>query len=318
MAILPSLLLPVFLLFSSPDPVPEGPGLHFIDVGQGSALLIRNREGEVVLVDSGPPSGAEAIQRALALHGVDRVALWIHSHHDADHIGGFARVVAGADRSWPSADDLVVEALWDRGLDKDDGPFPDSDALALYRTVAGDARVRAEPGWVFTAAGLRLEVLGHGLEPVAATAPENDRGLALCLELEGMRALLPGDLPAERLVELATDCAAVDLLWLSHHGALGGSSAALVDLVDPRVAVVGAGHDNGYCHPAPQSLALLSDRPLWILDGAGIGPDGGCPGLATDLGPAHALVGGDLWISPELRVFLGSPGAGFVASEPPP
>jgi beta-lactamase superfamily II metal-dependent hydrolase len=285
----------------------DGPGLHFIDVGQGSALLLRGEDGDLVLVDSGPPSGAEAILAALLAHEVTEVGLWIHTHYDADHIGGFAPVVAGLDGIWPSEDDVWIDQLWDRGLD---GSIPTTDAVSLYFGLVGDRRVRPEPGAVHVVPGLRIEVLE--LDPLPATAPENARGLSLCVEVGGVRALLPGDLPAARLELAAAACGEVDVLWVSHHGSADATSATAIELADPWLSVISAGHDNGYCHPSPLALALLGDRSTWLLDAAGIDPRGSCAPLAASLGPKHHLVGGDLWIDASLRAWVGAAGLGFV------
>jgi competence protein ComEC len=286
----------------------EHAGFHFIDVGQGSALLLRADSGELVLVDSGPASGAEAIVHALAEHEVGELALWVHTHHDADHIGGFAPVLAGLDGRLHSEDDLGIGQLWDRGLT---GTLPDSDAFALYLALAGDRREVPEPGEVFQLSGLRVEVLA--LDPPPAAAPENDRGLALCVEVGGLRALLPGDLSAARLELAAAACPGVDVLWLSHHGAANASSSAALALADPALVVVSAGHDNSHCHPSALALALTHDRPTWILDAAGLDPRGACPALADALGPDQRLVGGDLWIDAALHAWIGDPG-GWVAN----
>jgi beta-lactamase superfamily II metal-dependent hydrolase len=289
----------------------ETPGLHFIDVGQGSALLIRGEAGEVALIDSGPAAGAEAILAALVAHEVDEVGLWVHTHYDADHLGGFARVAAGLDGLWPSQDDLQIDRLWDRGIA---APVPETDAASLYFGLVGDRRERPEPGFVHTAPGLRIEVLE--LDPVPADAPENARGLALCVEVGGLRALLPGDLPADRVELAAAACGPVDVLWSSHHGSADASSAAAIELADPLFTVISAGHDNGYCHPSPVALAQLRDRSAWLLDAAGLDPRGACPPLADVLGPAHVLIGGDLWIDASLRAWIGSPTTGWVGELP--
>ncbi|WP_146155464.1 ComEC/Rec2 family competence protein, partial [Enhygromyxa salina] len=285
------------------SPLEAGPGLHFIDVGQGAALMLAGDGGEVVIVDSGPAAGAEAILHALAEHQVAEVSLWIHTHYDADHIGGLGPVLVGPDGRWPSADDVEVGQLWDRGLD---GSLPDSEALALYFALAGQRREAPAPGSVFAASGLRVEVLT--LDPPPAAAPENERGLALCVEVGQLRALLPGDLPAARVELAAAACGPVDLLWMSHHGAADGTSSGAIELADPALTVISAGHDNTHCHPSALALALIHERAAWILDGAGVDPRGSCPALAESLGPEHRLVGGDLWIDGELRSWLGGAG----------
>lgn len=70
----------------------EGLELHFIDVGQGDAVLIPSPSGQNVLYDGGRDSG----DTLAYLHsvGVQSLDLVIASHADADHIGGLADVVS--------------------------------------------------------------------------------------------------------------------------------------------------------------------------------------------------------------------------------
>jgi beta-lactamase superfamily II metal-dependent hydrolase len=280
---------------------PAGPGLQFIDVGQGSALLIRDAAGELILIDSGPAGGAEAVLAAIAAEPDASLRLAIHSHYDADHLGGYARVVAGLDGVWPSADDLEIAQLWDRGLL---GSIPDTDAAGLYFALAGANREQPEPGTVFVGDAVTITVLD--LDPPPADAPENARGLALCVEVDGLVALLPGDLPADRFELAAAACGPVDVLWLPHHGSADAVSSMAISLADPELVVISAGLHNSYCHPSALALAAVHTRPTWILAAAGLDPSGSCPPLADALGPEHRLLGANLWIAADRQAWAGS------------
>ena len=158
--------------------------------------------------------------------------------------------------------------------------------LALWR---GDA-------WVcWDAPGLSLRLVATGAP--AALAAENARGLAICVELGGLRLLAPGDLPAAQAAAAAADCGVVDVLWAAHHGGADGSSTEVIAAADPALIVITAGRDNAYCHPAPITLARLAEREVWISGLAGAGPLGGCAGLATSFGARHRLLPGDLWLA---------------------
>jgi beta-lactamase superfamily II metal-dependent hydrolase len=279
------------LLLAGTLGAPEGPGLRFIDVGQGGALLLLGPEGHAVMIDSGPPGAAEAVIHALDDHGLMRVDLWIHTHFDADHVGGFGRVLPGADGAVDSDDDIEVLALWDRGLDG----APETDSVAAYRELAGERRRQARAGDRWDAPGLSLRLVATGAP--AALAAENARGLAICVELGGLRLLAPGDLPAAQAAAAAADCGVVDVLWAAHHGGADGSSTEVIAAADPALVVITAGRDNAYCHPAPITLARLAEREVWISGLAGAGPLGGCAGLATSFGARHRLLPGDLWLA---------------------
>jgi competence protein ComEC len=267
----------------------EPSGLRWIDVGQGSALLAVGSSGDAILVDSGPSSGAEAIVRALQEHSVDSIALWVHTHYDADHIGGATRVLAGADGETGTADDPFVAVAWDRGVDL----APETEAVAAYFEAFAPVRASAGEGSQWTAPDMAVEVVGSGAAPSDA---ENERGIALCLTVGPIRVFAPGDLPASSLEAVAPACAPVDVLWASHHGAESGISDAVIDLLDPAVVVITAGRDNPHCHPSPETLGRLRDRVVWITDGAGLGPTGSCGGLAAALGPSHEVAAADLWL----------------------
>lgn len=65
--------------------------MHFIDVGQGDAVLVRSPTGQNVLIDGGRSDDeARAYLQAL---GVETLDLVIATHADADHIGGLEEVV---------------------------------------------------------------------------------------------------------------------------------------------------------------------------------------------------------------------------------
>lgn len=267
-----------------------GPGVRIIDVGQGAALMVVGREGHTVLVDAGPPGGSEAILAALAEHGLDTVDLWAFSHFDTDHVGGFARVAAGFDGVLGSDDDLVIGERWDRGLDR----APTTPAVQAYHEHSAPRRAVA-PGAVWEAPGLSVRVVSTGSVPERAA--ENDRGLALCIDVEAIRILAPGDLPAEQVAAAASACGPVEVLWASHHGSRSGISAAVLAAAKPALVVVSAGSDNAYCHPHAETLELLHDIPVWLTDLAGASPSTECPGLASVWGGEHHLALGDLWLA---------------------
>ena len=65
--------------------------LHFIDVGQGDAVLVRSPTGQNVLIDGGRSD--DDARAYLQASGVGTLGLVIATHADADHIGGLGEVV---------------------------------------------------------------------------------------------------------------------------------------------------------------------------------------------------------------------------------
>ena len=73
----------------------------------------------------------------------------------------------------------------------------------------------------------------------------------------GQAALLTGDIEKaqeQALVVAETDLRA-DVLLMPHHGSATSSSRALVEAVQPALAIAQAGYRNRFGHPAPSVIA---------------------------------------------------------------
>ncbi|MCL6548971.1 MAG: MBL fold metallo-hydrolase [Alicyclobacillus sp.] len=67
--------------------------VHFIDVGQGDAILVELPDGTNILVDGGPEGAATTILSVLAQEGIDRLDYVVATHPHADHIAGLDEVI---------------------------------------------------------------------------------------------------------------------------------------------------------------------------------------------------------------------------------
>ena len=64
--------------------------VHFIDVGQGLAILVQSA-GENLLYDGGDRSHANEVVEYLKNQQVDTIDYMISSHYDEDHLGGLVK-----------------------------------------------------------------------------------------------------------------------------------------------------------------------------------------------------------------------------------
>jgi len=67
-----------------------------------------------------------------------------------------------------------------------------------------------------------------------------------------------------------------------HHGSRTSSTAAFLDAVQPRVAVIQAGYRNRFGHPVAQVLNRLAERQVLVSSSASCGAwtwDGNGPGV---------------------------------------
>lgn len=249
----------------------DGDGVAVLDVGQGSATLLR-QGGATILVDAGPANG-RVVDR-LAEQGVTRLDVLVLSHAAADHSGGAPAV---ASRLRPS---LLVDG---RSGHED----PPTAVAAATVTANGGRVVAARAGLRLDAGPLRAEVRWPPPRSGPAPAGEdpNDQAVVVRATIGGVRVLVPSDREG---VPLRTAAGGpVDLLVLPHHGSADEDVPRLLEDLRPRATVAQVGSGNGYGHPSPPTVQAVDHAriPLWRTDRHGsVGIAAGPAGLVVRAG----------------------------------
>ena len=106
-------------------------------------------------------------------------------------------------------------------------------------------------------------------DPAVLPEGPNDASVALLVRSAGLRLLLLGDLepPAQRALLRSPAgplLAGVDVLKVAHHGSAYQDPGLLVRAA-PRLALISAGADNTYGHPAPGTVAALRAMGAVVL-----------------------------------------------------
>ncbi len=252
--------------------------IRFLDIGQGDATLVLGPDGQRLLIDGGPASGADVLAAAIDdVAGVDHVAV---SHTDADHLAGVVALLAGDDGVAGTPDDVVPGTRW---IGHDDG-LCGSALCADFRALRADFD-RPLVGDVIDMGGATIEVVGRdgdfGGAGNAGVADENERSLALVVSFAGRRVFIGGDLTGGGLGSVDVEAIAagavgpVDVLRVNHHGSATSTSAGFLAALQPTVAVISAGTDNPFCHPEAGVLSRLADAgPTILATGRGMVDDG--------------------------------------------
>ncbi|MFG2357601.1 ComEC/Rec2 family competence protein [Streptomyces sp. NPDC048521] len=270
---------------------PPGWRLAMCDVGQGDATVLAAGEGAAVVVDAGPDPAP--VDRCLRRLGITRIPLLVLTHFHADHVAGLRGVLRG--RS--------VAEIETTGFEEpaEQAEFVRREAAARHipvtRAVAGEERRTGPLAWrvLWPPPYERLPSGAQAPPAQQGASPEpdgpNDASVALLVRTGGLRMLLLGDLepPAQQALlrsPAASELAGVDVLKVAHHGS-AYQDPELIRLAAPRVALISAGADNPYGHPAPSTVAGLRA--------------GGAVVLRTDRDGALA-VGGPGEVGGEVRV----------------
>ncbi len=221
---------------------PSTPGDWVIaacDVGQGDAVLARAGPREAVLIDTGPdPVLLEDCLQAL---DVEQVPLVVLSHFHADHVGALNAVLG------PRPVVEVLVSPLDGGRSQD----AISELAADYGAVVS----AGTPGTSWQVGEVRVDVLGPLRLPLESD--QNNGSLIVRISVGGVTMLATGDAElAEQQQMVPCGCLRADVLKVPHHG-----SATQVDefleASGASLALVSAGVDNDYGHPAPSTLATL-------------------------------------------------------------
>jgi beta-lactamase superfamily II metal-dependent hydrolase len=237
----------------SPDAF-EDLRVHFIDVGQGKAILVQTKTGNV-LIDAGERDRGEAVVSYLRRHGVRELDLLIATHPHSDHIGGMEHVLREMNVGkiiMPELPDAVVPAT---------RVFTDL-LLAIARD--GHSVTAAGAGDVYELGGdISLMILG----PVNTYNDINNHSVVARLDYGDVSFLFTGDIESrsERdLVESGQRLRAT-VLDVGHHGSGTSSTEIFVDAVSPQIAVISSGIDNSYGHPARAAVERLQNSGAQIL-----------------------------------------------------
>ncbi len=239
-----------------------------LDVGQGSAVLVRT-QSHSLLLDAGPAwgegrdAGARVVVPVLRHLGVRRLDRLVITHRDLDHAGGAAAVFKA----------LPVGAL----LSSLDPGHP------LRRLPVSHQSCQRGLAWVWD--GVQFEVL-HPLGDLDPRAKPNTQSCVLRVQdAQGRALLMTGDIERDQEQTLvvadgdSTTTLRSEALVVPHHGSRTSSSEAFLAAVQARWAIAQTGHRNRFGHPAAsvvqahaqQGTELVSSPwcGAWRWDGQG-------------------------------------------------
>lgn len=233
---------------------PEKLKVSFLDVGQGDAILIQTPSGHDVLVDGGPTREVlTQVSRELGYFDRD-VEVMIATHGDADHVTGLIPILEKYNVKH------VVSSLVKASTDmfEDLESHIENENANMYVGEKGDV--------IDFGDGVML----HVLYPNRYTSPKidtNDASVSFVLTYGEHSFLLTGDLTVkyEPLLLQSVLPKHVTVYKAGHHGSKTSSGEQLLTYIRPEYAVISAGKDNRYGHPAPEALERLRRYSKEIL-----------------------------------------------------
>jgi competence protein ComEC len=232
-----SLMAPV--IFWNPGKLQPGSfRVDVLDVGMGTSLVVRT-ENHSLVYDFGPGkatgynSGSGIIRPFLNAQGIGQPDLFIISHVDQDHSGGFYAFQKEAN---PGA--LVTGT-----------PVLVRKTFGLPNLPRSCHKMN---GWVWD--GIAFEFFSSN--QLSQRSSTNDRSCVL--KISGShRVLITGDIESNQeaaLIQRYGSQLKADILLAPHHGSLTSSSVDFIDAVGPKHTVFNAGLYNRWNFPKPEIM----------------------------------------------------------------
>ncbi|MDD2619510.1 MAG: MBL fold metallo-hydrolase [Syntrophomonadaceae bacterium] len=224
--------------------------IHFIDIGQGDAILIQSPQGENLLIDAGEKDAAPKLLSYLEAQGVEKLAAVIGTHPHSDHIGGLSEVI----NTFP------VARVYLPAVTHNSRTFEE-----LLLTIKNkELKVsKASQGVKIPLNGLQAVFLAPGDENYEKL---NNYSAVVELRYGENTFLLMGDAEIEseeQILQAYSDLKA-NVIKLGHHGSSSSSSPAFLAAVAPQYAIVMCGADNEYGHPHQETLAALKKMGIEV------------------------------------------------------
>lgn len=210
-----------------------------LDVGQGQSVILHSG-GKTYLIDCGGDYDEDAADKAaetLLSRGINHIDGLVLTHLDRDHSGGVEYLLQRIE-----ADFVLIPKTEDK----------EGIGARLKGTLPNVWELDEDI------------VLNDHRGNLTVFAPEsynsgNESSMCILFQTENCDILIPGDrgFAAERLLLKSHTLPKLELLVVGHHGSKYSTSDDLLAATRPEYALISAGADNRFGHPAKETLERL-------------------------------------------------------------
>jgi competence protein ComEC len=233
------------------------------DVGQGDGLVVNLGSGNAIVVDVGPEP--EKMDHCLKKLGIQAIPLLILTHFHSDHVGGISKVVQNR----------RISQVWISNLAQ-----PEEAYQSTMKEINGVDTKIVEQGEKYFLPNFAMQVLvvwpklhlGQMPSLPGDGSEVNNSSISVIIKTKTLSIFAGGDIEpaAQEMITTSGYLSQVDVLKVSHHGS-AYQYLPMLDLLNPKVAIISVGQGNSYGHPDKQFIAELISRNIqvWRTDQSG-------------------------------------------------
>jgi len=231
--------------------------IDFLDVGQGSAILILAPGSNQVLIDGGP-SDVVLAKLGQTLPLFDRkIELLILTHPDSDHLSGLIEVLKRYD----------IGQILETGITDNTAEYKTWNELIKQKNIS--VIFVREGDKVKIADNLSIEIMYPFGKINGRDFSKNTNATSIVGKIiyGKNKILFTGDAEeqTEQPLLLSGLNLKADILAVGHHGSKNSTSAEFLEAVAPKIAVIQVGVKNKYGHPTAEALERLKTVGAQIL-----------------------------------------------------
>ena len=237
--------------------------IYFVDVGQGDCTLIQTSGRKNVLIDGGGSEfgsfdvGKSTLLPYLLDRGITKIDYMMISHFDSDHIGGLFYIMENL-----RVDNIIISKQGES-----------SENLKKFIEIL-QSNIRGsknKTNVILVKKGDNIKIDNTSYFEILFPEEElindnilNNNSIVAKFVSNNFKMLFTGDIEEiaeNRLCELykSTNKLQADIIKVAHHGSKTSSTLNFLELVKPKIALIGVGENNNFGHPNDAVLKRIKD-----------------------------------------------------------
>ena len=239
--------------------IPRDLKINFVDVGQGDSTFIITPKNETILIDGGGSNtgsfdvGENTLLPYILDKGYNKIDLMIISHFDSDHVGGLLTIL----------EEIKVEKVL---IGKQE---EQSENYKRFLNIVKEKNIPVIVGKRGDKINIEKDLYLDILFPESEQIEENminNNSLVFNMHYNNFSMLFTGDIEEiaeKRIIEITNKSRLkADIIKIPHHGSKTSSTRELLEIVLPKIALIGVGKDNLFGHPSSETIDKLDELEI--------------------------------------------------------